>query len=138
MNASVRMNDLASATALKAAAGKERKEVASTIEEMAAVSFDAGDWDPPVDGAAWQVKLTESVPTLMLAFAALRRSKPELMAITDKMGGEIERDFIENIEAWQGYFEWLATMLKTAEVRLMVAMAANIVKSEKKKRCRRK
>jgi hypothetical protein len=74
----------------------------------------------------------------LLAFAVLGRSKRFLMTMDGKIDNEIHRSVINNIGAWQGYFEGLAAMLSTAETRLMVAMAANIVESEKKKRTRRK
>jgi hypothetical protein len=115
----------------------------ATIEELAAISFDVwkpgnGEWKPPVDGQDWVIKLTESIPTLVLAFAVLGRSKRYLMTMDGKIDNEIHRSFIDNIGAWQRYFEGLAAMLSTAETRLMVAMASNIVESEKKKRTRRK
>jgi hypothetical protein len=86
----------------------------------------------------WVIKLTESVPTLVLAFAVLGRNKQYLMSMDDKIDHAIQRSFIDNIGAWQGYFEGLAAMLQTAETRLMVAMASTIVKRDRKKRTRRK
>ena len=78
------------------------------------------------------------VPTLVLAFAVLGRDKQYLMSMCDKIDDQMYRDFVDNIGVWQGYFEGLASLLSTAETRLMVAMVANVVKRVQKKRTRRK
>jgi hypothetical protein len=142
MNASVRMKHLASATALQAAGAKGRKKLV-TIEELAATPFDAwkpdeDGWKPPADSQDWVKQLTECIPTLVLAFAVLGRDKQYLMSMCDKIDDQMYRDFVDNIGVWQGYFEGLASLLSTAETRLMVALSANVVKRDEKKRTRRK
>src|SRR5258708_5393435 len=142
MNASVRKKNLSSATALRASAGAGRKERPATIEEMAALPFEAWKigtgWTPPASGDEWAVQITESIATLQLAWATVHRSKPDLVAMNDRVDPKLMQSFIENIEAWQDYFQGMATILQTAEVRLMCAMAASIVESDKTKRGRRK
>src|SRR5271163_1140613 len=105
--------------------GGEGQENLATIEEMAAISFDAwkpgdGEWKPPADSQDWVIKLTESIPTLVSAFAALACDKQYLMWVQGKLGDEMRHSFIDNIGAWRGYFEGLAAMLDTAESRLMI------------------
>jgi hypothetical protein len=141
MNASVRLKDLTAASAVKTKGG-DREPDLITSEELAALPFEAwkdGEgWTPPASATEWALKLTESAPTLVLAWGVLRRSKQELIVIDQKLDTSTAQQFVENIILWREYFEGLSSILNTAEVRLMSAMANNIAKSDRRKRPRRK
>jgi hypothetical protein len=105
-----------------------------TDEQLAAFDFEPwkhtpDEWAPPSD-AEWAQMARTHLVALRLAWAALHKTKPELMTMVEEIDEDAGNDLMNHFVGSISFFEGVLAILKGAEARILCAGSAVNVRAE--------